>query len=77
LFGLSEPSTNHFAYHRFSVTADGQRFLISQAGPAGVAGGGGIAEQMMAAADQAIAISTLSGNPVTVILNWTKLLTGR
>jgi Tol biopolymer transport system component len=74
IFGLADPSANHFAHHRFAVSPDGQRFLVSQPGPAGGAGGGGLADQLAAAADQIEAPAALSGNPVTVILNWTRLL---
>jgi Tol biopolymer transport system component len=71
LFGLADPSANHFAYHRYAVSPDGQRFLVSQPGAAGRGGGGGLADQMIAAADSG-AIATSDG--VTVVLNWTQML---
>ena len=55
LFGLAQPSTNlaHASYNRFAVTADGQRFLISQpTGGGGVVAGGGLSDAIIASVDR-------------------------
>jgi serine/threonine protein kinase/Tol biopolymer transport system component len=73
LFGLPSPNaaTNHPPYHRYAVSADGQRFLISQGG--GVLGAaGGLSANVASQADGGG--SNTSGNPVTVVLNWTRML---
>jgi dipeptidyl aminopeptidase/acylaminoacyl peptidase len=76
LFGLAPPSAglNHFQYHRFAVTADGQRFLVSQPGGAGNATAGGLADTIAAAADQGAGVQTSAPNAVSVILNWAQML---
>jgi serine/threonine protein kinase len=85
LFQLSTPSTagNHGPYHRFAVTGDGQRFLISQLGAVvargrgarGVGRGGeGLAAAIAAAADQEGNELPTTGNPITIVLNWTEML---
>ena len=78
LFALgSDPglSINHPIYNRYAVTADGQRFLIPQAAGGTVGGGGGIAEAIATAADQGGAGAGAGGAGITVVLNWTQLLT--
>jgi tRNA A-37 threonylcarbamoyl transferase component Bud32 len=73
LFTLgSDPglAINHAIYNRYAVTADGQRFLIPQAG-GGAEGGGGIAEAIATAADQG---GGMGAAGITVVLNWTQLL---
>ena len=80
LFALSaNPSAavnNHPTYHRFTVSADGRRFLISQ--PSGAAtSSGGLADQVAAAADRGgIGQATIGISPdgVTVVLNWARML---
>jgi len=73
LFGLASPNalTNHPPYHRYAVSADGQKFLISQAGAIG-GSAGGVAAAVISAAE-AVG-GPASGNPVTVVLNWTRML---
>ena len=75
LFGLLTPSAvlGHAPYHRFAVTADGQRFLVSQAGVGGPTVGG-LADTIAAVADRGGTTATGTPNAVTVILNWTQLL---
>jgi hypothetical protein len=64
------------SYHRFAVTADGQRFLLS-APAGGATTSGGLADAVAAAADgggsQLIGISP---NGVTVVVNWPQMLKG-
>ena len=75
LFGLGDPSganpINH-PHHPFAVTADGQRFLVSQTGTGG-RGRGGLADQMIALVDRGGAVAA-AANQVTVVLNWTQML---
>jgi serine/threonine-protein kinase len=71
LFGITNPSPPHNAFHRFAVSPDGQRFLIPQQG-AGANLSGGLADQLATAADQGQTTSTPNG--VAVILNWPKLV---
>lgn len=71
LFGIGNPNPPHASYHRFAVSADGQRFLIPQQG-AGPTSSGGLADQLATTADQGQATSTPNG--VTVVLNWPQLL---
>jgi Tol biopolymer transport system component len=59
LFSLgADPSANitHLPYHRFAVSADGQRFLVSQPGGAGPVVSGGLADAIAGLADR-------GGNP--------------
>jgi Tol biopolymer transport system component len=81
LFQLPGPSAViaiHPAYNRFAVTGDGRRFLISQPG-AGVAAtaAGGLADVIVANVDRggAAAGAPAQTNAVSVVLNWTRLLT--
>jgi dipeptidyl aminopeptidase/acylaminoacyl peptidase len=79
LFGINNPNatipTRH-DYHRFAVTADGQRFLLSQPGGGGPVVSGGLADSIAALADQG---GSIAGAPssapqaVTVVLNWPQL----
>ena len=74
LFPHAPPSltTHTAAYHRYAVTADGQRFLMPQ--PAAfnpLAGGGGLAATVAAAVDgPGGAVSNVGS--INVVLNWTK-----
>jgi Tol biopolymer transport system component len=79
LFGLpGNPSTNfnHPPYHRFGVTADGQRFLLSQPGTGGPLGSGGLADTIAALADRGGNAAGASSVPqaITVVLNWPQAL---
>ena len=76
LFGLAVPSVAlaHGVYNRYAVTADGQRFLISQAGAGGAATVGGIADNIATLADQGGASPNATPNAVTVVLNWPRML---
>ena len=75
LFGLANPSAafNHDTYNRFAVTADGQRFLISQQGTGGPTGSGGLADNIATLADQGGAPGS-NPNAITVVLNWPRML---
>jgi len=78
LFGTGSPNTPHSTdYHRYAVTADGQRFVIAQSA-VGANLTGGIADQIAAATDggsSSIAINNaLNSTPIVVILNWPKAL---
>jgi Tol biopolymer transport system component len=79
LFQLPNPSVAapHPAYNRFSVSADGQRFLISQPGVGAAAtAAGGLADVIIANVDRggAAAGAGATPNAVSVVLNWTALL---
>jgi Tol biopolymer transport system component len=73
----ANPSTafnQHVGYHRYAVTADGERFLLSAAGGA-AAGSGGLAATVAAAADQGgIQNVGISPNGVTVVVNWARMM---
>jgi Tol biopolymer transport system component len=79
LFTLSGPISaalgTQVSYHRYAVTADGQRFLISQ--PSGTTtASGGIADAVIAAVDggggsQLVGVSP---NGVTVVMNWPQMM---
>src|SRR5262249_53927339 len=80
LFSISTtPSAGatHQPYPRFAVTADGQRFLLSQAGGAGPTLSGGLATAIAGLADRG---GNTSGGVVsvpqaiTVVLNWPQAL---
>ena len=72
LFSLADPGgTNHVVDNRFAVSADGQRFLVSQPGIGGPGGGGAVADQVLAAAESG---AIAANNGVTVVLNWTQML---
>jgi Tol biopolymer transport system component len=79
LFGLPSPTAgiNHPPYHRYAVSADGQHFFLSIAGPVGrgAGGGGGVAATVLAAAEAGNngPLGT-TGNPVAVVLNWPQML---
>jgi len=79
LFGLQgNPSAglNHAPYHRFAVTADGQRFLVSQPDTGGPAVSGGLAANIAALADRGGNAAGPSSVPqaITVVLNWPQAL---
>jgi hypothetical protein len=76
LFQLPSPSAGlpHPAYNRYAVSADGQRFLLSQPGTAGIAAGG-LADVIMAGVDRGGGTTNASTpNAVSVVLNWQQLL---
>jgi Tol biopolymer transport system component len=83
LFGLgANPSTAlnaHTTYHRFAVTADGQRFLMTLPGDQSNAVIG-ISETIASIADQggaapiAGAIPSASGGAITVVLDWPRTM---
>jgi len=76
LFGLAEPSATFpdGTYLRFAVTADGQQFLISQAGAGGGATAGGLADAIATLADGGGGSGSSTPNAVTVVLNWPRVL---
>jgi dipeptidyl aminopeptidase/acylaminoacyl peptidase len=76
LFGLPGPSANlnHGPYNRFAVSADGQRFLLSQPGTGGPTTVGGLADTIAAVVDRGGTGATSTTNAVTVVLNWTQML---
>jgi Tol biopolymer transport system component len=76
LFQLNSPNAavNHPSYHRFAVTADGQRFLFSMPGAGGEPAAGSLADQIVALADQGGATVAVTPNATTVVLNWTRML---
>ena len=77
LFQLPNPSAGlpHPAYNRYAVSADGQRFLLSQPG-AGTIVGGGLADVIIAQVDRGGVTANAGGTPnaVSVVLNWQQLL---
>jgi Tol biopolymer transport system component len=80
LFSLSANPTaavTHLPYHRFAVTADGQRFVLSQPGGPGPTLSGGLAATIARLADQGG--NTTGGSAtvpqaITVVLNWPQAL---
>jgi Tol biopolymer transport system component len=72
LFGINIPGPAHPFYHRFAVSADGQRFLIPQPGTGPIASGG-LSDQITAFADQGNSLAT-TANSVAVVLHWPRLL---
>jgi Tol biopolymer transport system component len=78
LFQLPNPSAGlpHPAYNRYAVSADGQRFLLSQPGVGAAIVGGGLADVIIAQVDRGGAAATATGTPnaVSVVLNWQQLL---
>jgi Tol biopolymer transport system component len=75
LFPHGNPSltTHTAAYHRYAVTADGQRFLMPQ--PAifnPLAGGGGLAATVAATVDGPGGGAVSNVGSINVVLNWTK-----
>jgi Tol biopolymer transport system component len=78
LFTLSgDPSTSvnpHIQYHRFAVTANGDRFLMSQPS-GGATTSGALADAVAAAADGGgTSLVGISPNGVTVVVNWPQML---
>ena len=74
LGGNPSVTINHVSYHRFAVTADGQRFLLSQPS-GGATTAGGLADAVAAAADGGrIATFGISPNGVTVVVNWPQMM---
>jgi eukaryotic-like serine/threonine-protein kinase len=75
LFGVAGPSLvgDHPPYNRYAVSADGQRFLVSQAG-AGTVTGGGLAGTIADQVDRSGGAGTAAANAVTVVLNWPQML---
>jgi hypothetical protein len=69
----------HPLYHRFAVTADGERFLLSRPGNAatGAGGGGGIDTALIETVDQGGTGLGGAAGVSTVILNWPQLLEER
>jgi eukaryotic-like serine/threonine-protein kinase len=81
LFQLPNPSVAapHPAYNRFAVSADGQRFLLSQPGAGAAAtAAGGLSDVIIANVDRGGAAAgpgaSVTPNAVSVVLNWTALL---
>ena len=79
LFGLGgDPSLlvgQHANYHRYAVSADGERFLVPQAGGGGNTISGGLADNVAAVADRGgTGLVGVSPDGVTVVLNWPQML---
>jgi hypothetical protein len=89
LFRLPSPNlqTDHPSYVRYGVTADGQRFLFSLADAGGGRGGrglgggapagGSLADGISDAVDSGqsgLAVLVPNTTPVTVVLNWPRML---
>src|SRR5262249_20619054 len=74
LFGISNPAPagHPTPFQFYAVSADGQRFLIPQAG-AGPNVTGGLADQLAGFADQGPGSPT-TPNGIIVVLNWPQLL---
>jgi hypothetical protein len=70
------PAGTHPDYHRFAVSSDGQRFLISRPATGGANAGGGLDDQLAAVADGGNA-NVPTGNPNTVVINWPRMLEER
>jgi dipeptidyl aminopeptidase/acylaminoacyl peptidase len=76
LFSLpanTSASVNHLPYLRFAVTADGQRFVLSQPGGPGPTLSGGLAATIARLADQGANTSVGAASvpqAITVVLNW-------
>ena len=77
LFQLPGPSAGlpHPAYNRYAVSADGQRFLLSQPGASAIVGGG-LSDVIIAQVDRGGATANTGATPnaVSVVLNWQQLL---
>ena len=79
LFGIggdpSLPIGQHANYHRYAVSADGERFLIPQAGGGGNTVSGGLSDNIAAVADRGgTGVVGISPDGVTVVLNWPQML---
>jgi Tol biopolymer transport system component len=76
LFGMDNPTANHGnpSYHRYAVSSDGRRFLVSQPGTGTGAVSGGLADQIAVLADRGGAAPTATAG-VSVVLNWPQLMT--
>jgi eukaryotic-like serine/threonine-protein kinase len=73
LFGDPTISEHTSTYHRYAVTADGQRFLLPQPqGPLGSTGG--LAGTLAAAVDQNSPGGVSNPGSISVVLNWTRSL---
>ena len=75
LFGITPPGPSlPLDYIFYSVTSDGKRFLVPQAGAgAAINGGGGLADLLATTADQG-GQAGATANSLLVILNWTRLM---
>ena len=75
LFGITPPGPNlPLDYIFYSVTSDGKRFLVPQAGAgAAINGGGGLADLLATTADQG-GQTGATANSLLVILNWPRLM---
>ena len=77
LGGNPSAAINHIPYHRYAVTADGQRFLLSQAGGPSPTASGGLSATIANLADQGGAAaggSVSVPQAITVVLNWPQAL---
>jgi hypothetical protein len=75
LFPHGNPSAGAHtaAYHRYAVTADGQRFLMPQFAVNPLNGGGGLAATVAANVDGASSGAAISSvGSINVVLNWTR-----
>lgn len=70
-------AANHSTYHRYAVSADGQRFLVSRPASGNANPGGGTDAQVLASAESLRSGGPVTGNPNTVVLNWPEMLAGR
>jgi eukaryotic-like serine/threonine-protein kinase len=70
-------AATHPLYHRYAVTSDGERFLISRPGDAAAGGGGEIDAAIAAEVDQNSSANLSSADPATVVVNWPQMLEER
>jgi len=78
LFAIPNPNTTNLpthAYHRYAVTADGQRFIFSMLATGAPVLSGGLADSIAALADQGgTGVTTSVPNAITVVVNWPQAL---
>jgi hypothetical protein len=71
----SLPVGQHANYQRYAVSADGERFLIPQAGGGGNTVSGGLSDNIATIADRGgTGVAGISPDGVTVVLNWPQML---
>lgn len=80
LFPLSgDPNlaATHPTYHRYAVTSDGERFLVSRPGEATAGAGGEIDAIIAAEVDQNGNANLSTTDPATVVINWPQMMEER
>jgi hypothetical protein len=75
LAGSPNLNVTHTPYHRYAVSMDGERILVSRPSSGGVSGG--LDTQVAALADAGIAQSGTGGNANVVVLNWPRMIEAR